>query len=93
MNENLRYDLRDSKILRVSRGSVRQHDVTHGTPGDSEFPRVSMSFLGRLSGTRADSWELMRLKGSMSIVGRLKEYQRDSGQSRETHILIESGGV
>ena len=35
----------------------------------------------------------MRLKGSMSIAGRLKEYQRDSGQSRETHILIESGGV
>jgi len=93
MNENLRYDSRDSKILRVSRGSVRQHDVTHGTPGDSEVPRVSMSFLGRLSGTRADSWELMRLKGSMSIVGRLKKYQRDSGQSRETHILIESGGV
>ena len=93
MNENLRYDLRDSKILRVSRGSVRQLAMTHRNSCDSEVPRVSMSFLGRLSGTRADSCELMRLRGSMSIAGRLKEYQRDSGQSRETHILIESGGV
>ena len=32
---------------------VRQHDVTHGTPSDSEVPRVSLSFLGRLKETHA----------------------------------------
>jgi len=72
MNENLRYDSRDSNILRVSRGSVRQCDVTQGTPGDSEVPRVSMSFLGRLRKLMPTPRFSEILMVPLSFLGRLK---------------------
>ena len=61
--------------------AMSQLDVTHGTSADSEFPRVSMSFLGRLSGTRADSCDPMRLRVSMSFAG-------DSRNTNAPHACV-----
>ena len=72
MNENLRYDSHDSKILRVSRGSMSHVVLSHGTPGDSEFPRVSMSFLVRLRKLLPTPSISEILMVPLSFLGRLK---------------------